>query len=258
MAGLAKRPQFRSKPRRGSAVDKSWEIGMGFLGLAAAAALAAAPASDAHAMELMAQLKAATGGAALDRPRAFRERGTMTRDGRQGSYETFGDLMGMRSSSSQSFGGASMRGGYDGHVSWHVGPDGAGKAVNDEAVLKGERLGTYMTVSGYLYPERFPASFSDLGRKQADGKSFDVVMVTPRDASSAELWLDAGTHRLARVKMADGPAVAEGEVGDWREVDGTWIGYALTIREAGHEVRLQLTDFQYVPAEEALFTSPVR
>lgn len=226
------------------------------LALIMAAAVAVQPESDAHALELMAELKAATGGAALDRPKAFRERGTMSRDGREGTYETFGDLMGMRSASSQSLGGATMRGGYDGHVAWKIGPDGQARMVDDETMLKAERLGTYMTVSGYLYPERFPASFRDLGRKQADGHDFDVVEATPQGAQSAELWLDSKTHRLARVKIQDGPAVAEGEVGDWREVDGTWVGYALTIREAGHEVRLKLTDFQYVPMEEALFQAP--
>jgi hypothetical protein len=180
----------------------------------------------------------------------------MTRDGNEGTYETFGDLMGMRSSSSQSFGPMTMRAGYDGHVAWKVGPDGTAQAASDEATLQGERLGTYMTVSGYLYPGRFPASFRDLGRKSADGQDFDVVAATPEGAQTAELWLDATTHRLARVKLQDGPATAEGEVGDWREVDGTWVGYALTIREAGHEVRLKLTDFQYVPLEEARFTAP--
>lgn len=229
---------------------------MTLLAFAAAAALAAGPVSDPHALELMAQLKAATGGAALDRPAAFRERGTMTRDGHEGTYETFGDLMGMRSASSQSFGPMSMRAGYDGHVAWKVGPDGTVKASSDEATLKDERIGTYMTVSGYLYPERFPASFRDLGPKEVDGRSFDVVAATPAGAGTAELWLDAHTHRLARVRIADGPAMAEGEVGDWREVDGTWIGYALTIREAGHEVKLKLSDFQYVPADEAMFAAP--
>jgi hypothetical protein len=41
----------------------------------------------------MAECKAAMGGPALDRPDAFRETGTMIRDSKAGTYETFGDLI---------------------------------------------------------------------------------------------------------------------------------------------------------------------
>jgi hypothetical protein len=226
----------------------------GMLGLILAAALATG--SDARALELMAELKAATGGAALDRPQAFRERGVMVRDGREGTYETFGDLVGMRSTSAQSFGEMSMRGGFDGHSAWHAGPDGKVQASTEEATLKGERLGTYLTVSGYLYPERFPASFHYVGHRDVDGRGYELVAVTPQMAETAELWLDAKSHRLARMKTTDGGVAVEGEVGDWREVDGTWVGHALTIRQGGHEVRLKLTEFRYVPREEARFEAP--
>jgi hypothetical protein len=228
---------------------------MVLLGMMAAAAVAAG-GSDPRALELMAQLKAATGGPALDRPQAFHERGVMTRDGHEGTYETFGDLVGFRTSSANTFAGRVRRGGFDGRASWSVGPDGTVKVATDEPTLKGERLGTYLTLSGYLYPDRFPASFRYLGHRDADGRGFEVVAATPEGGQTAELWLDGQTHRLARVKIADGEGAMDGEVGDWRQVDGTWVGYSLTIRQGGHEMRLQLTEFGYVPREETLFEAP--
>ncbi len=69
-------------------------------GLALAACLvaaqAASEASDSVALKLMAACKAASGGAALDRPAAFHEVGTIVRDGMSGTYEMYADLHALR------------------------------------------------------------------------------------------------------------------------------------------------------------------
>jgi hypothetical protein len=218
--------------------------------------IAAAPASDPKALRILAECQAATGGPALDRPDAFRETGTMTRDGKAGSYETFGDLRSLRSSSSQTFDGKTRRAGFDGQASWRVGADGAVNVAADDQTLRGERLGTYLTLSGYLYPKRFPATFRYIGRRVASGRAYDVVSATPEQADSVQLWIDAKTHRLAHLEASsDGQSIV-GDVSDYRLVAGTWVGFALRIVQGGHEVRLRLSSFSYIPRKEALFRGP--
>lgn len=222
----------------------------------AAAQIGAAPPSDPTALRIMAECKAATGGPALDRPEAFHETGTIIRDGKVGTYETFGDLRSLRSSSSQTFDGKTRRAGFDGQVSWQVGPDGAAKVSTDDPTLRGERFGTYLTLSGYLYPKRFPATFRYVGRRTASGRVYDVVSVTPEKADSVQLWVDARTHRVAHLEANSGGQSIVGDVTDYRRVAGTWVGYALRVVQGGHEVRLRLSSFKYVPRDEALFHRP--
>lgn len=222
----------------------------------AASQIAAAPASDPKALRIVAECKAAMGGPALDRPDAFRETGTMIRDGKTGAYETFGDLRSLRSSSSQTFDGKTRRAGFDGQASWQVGPDGAVKDATDEPTLRGERLGTYLTLSGYLYPMRFPATFRYIGRRDASGRVYDVVSATPEKADSVQLWIDAKTHRVAHLEAtSDGQSIV-GDVTEYRQVAGTWVGFALRVVQGGHEVRLRLSGFSYIPRDEALFRGP--
>ena len=222
----------------------------------AAAQIAAAPASDPKALRIMAECKAATGGPALDRPEAFHETGTITRDGKIGTYETFGDLGSLRSSSSQTFDGKTRRAGFDGRASWQVGPDGAVRVATDEPTLRSERLGTYLTLSGYLYPKRFPATFRYVGRRTASGRAYDIVSATPENADSVALWIDAKTHRVGHMEARTGGESVVGDVTDYRRVAGSWVGYALRVVQGGHEVRLRLAGFKYVPRDETLLRRP--
>jgi hypothetical protein len=230
------------------------------IGLAVAAIVMgagpASAASDARALELIAAAKQATGGANLDRPQMFHERGVMTRDGKQGAYETYGDLWTLRSHGTQTFDGKTSGGGFDGQVSWHSGPGGTVQTATDAPTLRGERLGTYLTLSGFFYPDRFPAELHDLGRQQRAGRSYDVVSVTPKDADSADLWFDAATHRLGHIEATAGGSSVAGDVGDYRLVDGTWVGFSLDMVDGGHSVRLRLESFVYEPKDEAKLAMP--
>ena len=164
--------------------------------LAIAAATADAQARPDKAMMLIQELKAASGGAALDRPDGFHESGTVTRDGKAGVYEYWGDLRMLRSTGSHTIAGKTSIGGFDGKQAWSVDPNGKVLIDATPKGVRGARLGTYISIGGFYYPDRFPASFAYKGRHRHGGAVYDVVSVTPKDADSAELWLDAKTHRL--------------------------------------------------------------
>lgn len=116
-------------------------------------------------------MKAASGGAALDRPPGFHEAGTVVRDGATGTYEIWADLHALRSTGTHSFGAKTGTSGFDGRRAWAVGPDGAVHVDTSPQGLAGARLGTYLTIFGFFYPDRFPAQFESRGLRKATASS---------------------------------------------------------------------------------------
>lgn len=219
-----------------------------------ASAQAAPDASDAAALKLMSQCKAASGGAALDRPAAFHETGTIVRDGQSGTYEMYADLHALRTAGIHTIEGKIGGGGYDGTRAWQFGPDGKVVIITDPAQLAEERFGAYLTIGGWFYPDRFPATFKYLGRKMAGSRSYDVVAVTPEGAMTGDLWLDTHNHRIARVTI-EGAAMT-GEILRRRVVDGTWIGFQNRQTEGPHKMLQTLATLQYVPLDPERFALP--
>ena len=207
---------------------------------------------------LIAQLKAASGGAALDAPAGFHEVGTVTRDGVSGTYEVWADLHTLRSTAAHTFGKNTSTSGFDGEKAWSVGPDGRVQEVTSPEGLASARLGTYLTVFGFFYPDRFPARFQSRGRKEADGGTYDVVTVTPAESSPADLWLDVRTHRLQRITGSDGQMTFEGVVKRYEVVDGIWIPFALSQTAGGHRVTQELTSVTFGPVAAEWFAPPAR
>jgi hypothetical protein len=233
------------------------------LELLTAAALAASGCAKPQnagdeAARLMAQLKAASGGAALDVPAGFHEVGSVDLDGVRGSYEVWADLHALRSVVQHTVGGRTRTSGFDGQKAWIVGPDGAVQIDTSPQGLASARLSTYLTIFGFFYPDRFPARFEYRGRREAEGAPHDVVTVTPAGSVPADLWLDARTHRLQRVSGSDGATTFQGVVKRYEVVDGIWIPFALSQTEGERHIAQDLTSvtFGRIPPER--FAPPVK
>jgi hypothetical protein len=213
--------------------------------------------SDAMGLRLMAECRAAGGGAALDRPAAFHETGTVIRDGHAGTYEMYADLHALRTVGVHTLDGKVGGGGFDGKTAWSIGPDGKAKAITDPEAVADARSGAYFTIGGYNWPDRFPAAFNALGVKRAGDKAYDVVRVTPQGATPADLWLDQRSHRIERLSIErNGVVVASGDILDYRPVDGTWIGFKNHQVEGEHHMTQTLATYDYVPLDPARFTPP--
>src|SRR5262245_8555130 len=75
--------------------------------------------------QLMAQMKAASGGARLDKLTTYHGTGTAVRDGRiDGQSEDWGEVRTMAFTTVETFGGVTTSGGFDGKAGWGRGPDG--------------------------------------------------------------------------------------------------------------------------------------
>jgi hypothetical protein len=147
-------------------------------------------------------------------------------------------------------------GGFDGKAAWSV--DAHGKVLIDSTPkgLSAARLGTYLSIGGYFYPDRFPAAFTYKGRRRHAGVRYDVVGVTPQGADTAELWLDAKTHRLARISVTADGVEGRGQILRYQVVDGTWIGFDITQTEGPHAQTQHLEHYVYGPVDAARFSPP--
>lgn len=226
--------------------------------VATVAACAITPNAEQEGARLMTLMKVASGGAALDGPTGFHEIGTALRDGMPATYETWGDLRSLKSASKQSIGGMTMSSGFDGKVSWSVGPDGAPRLDVSAEGLMSARLGTYLTIGGYFYPDRFPASFVYSGAQMANGQTYDVVTVTPVGSVFVDLWLDRESHLLKRISGMDGATPFSGNVTRYEKVDGAMIGYELQQKQGEHTLALTLTGYKFETVAPERFAPPVQ
>jgi hypothetical protein len=221
-----------------------------------AASCAKPPSAADEGARLMALMKAATGGAALDAPAGFHEVGTVVRDGVAGTYEVWGDLHALRSTATHTLDKKTSTGGFDGQSAWAVGPDGAVHTDTSPKGLADARLGTYLTIAGFFYPDRFPARFESRGRKEAGGASYDVVTVTPANSIPADLWLDLQTHLLQRITGMDGTTPFAGVVERYEVRDGIQVGMALSHTEGEHRMKQEITSMTYGPVPAERFAPP--
>jgi hypothetical protein len=220
------------------------------------AGCATAPDPAAKGAQLMAQMKAASGGAKLDSVTTYHSSGTHVRDGRiNGVFESWGDYRTMAYAVVETFDGVTTSGGFDGKVGWNAGPDGVARVSPTPQAIASAKLNAYLNSQAYFWPERFPAKFEYQGKQEADGNAYDVVAVTPEGDQTINLWLDPKTHRLARLTGSNGRTNFTGVVETERNVDGVWImATVLQTMVAGTETHTETGNvasfaFEPVPPE---------
>ena len=186
--------------------------------LATAAGCATAePDPATQATKLMAQAKVAAGGPRLDRVTTYYSSGTRVRDGKiNGVYQEWGDYRTMAFTNVETFAGVTSTGGFDGKTGWHLGPDGKTVIISGRS----GSLDGYLDVQGYFFPDRFPAQFTYAGVREADGKRYDVVTVTPAGVIPIDLWFEPRTHRLERLTGKLGPVTVQGDFIQYQTIDG--------------------------------------
>ena len=217
----------------------------------AQAATASVPADPAGA--LLSRMRAACGGAAWDRVQGWRESGRLEAPGRPSlHYEVIRDMRTLKNVYINHL-GARVLGvtGYDGVKLWRLGREAKIETTDDPAVLRKRRRHAYLGSFGYFFPDRFAATFSVRGSQTVEGRSYDVLRVTPADAEGADLWIDRETSRVARI-------VVEGEMAvpsDYRTFDGVCAPTKVrqTDGTAANEVTLYLETVRTGPVQATAF-----
>ncbi len=226
---------------------------------ALAAPALAEPAAAPTAESLLAQSKEASGGAAWDRVLTLHLRAKLTTSGLAGTAESFDDLARGRTLDRFALGPMSGAQGFDGRRVWSM--DQSGQAREEEG---GEaRLAAindaYRRRLAYWYPERAKARFELRGERSEQGRSFQVLSITPEGGRPFELWLDGATSLIDRVVEKMALETRTTFFSDYRDVQGVKLAFKLrsTNGEAKYDQLLELESAQLgEPTPDELFAMP--
>ena len=130
------------------------------------------------------------------------------------------------------------------------------KRLTAPDVVAEQRLAAYVTVTGYFFPDRFPARFEYAGRREARGIAYDVVTVTPEDAPSIDLWLDTESHRLQRLTGQNGDLSYESEIRRYDAVDGVSVPAEMVQTVGGQTIRHKVLTLEFTDVADARFAPP--
>lgn len=172
---------------------------------------------------LLAQSKAAMGGAAWDDVRSLRMQGIIEVGGLTGSIGSLRDLADGRWSGSAEVGPIKQSSGFDGKATWRMGD-------NNELTLHkpptaSDVTDIYQKAYAWWYPKRWPAKIERVGRETSQGTVFDVLRITPQGGVSFDMWINARTHFIDRfVEVVQGAATTV-LLGDYRDVRGVELAF---------------------------------
>jgi hypothetical protein len=204
------------------------------------------------AEQVLTQARAASGGAAWSMLRGWHETGHLG----DIAYEAWFDPLryGMRVETRE---GAGKRAhGYNGQGDWQILPDGKSVDDNDPAGVAATRTDAFFGVAGYFHRARFDARGELLGVRQAEGRSFDVVLVKPWGGNARELWFDRRTHLLARMVDRSGPRPATQAFSDYRRVGPVMVAFRVVADGPGEPKDRRLDSVVFAPVDRALFSLP--
>jgi hypothetical protein len=167
---------------------------------------------------ILAEMKSACGGDAWDRVQGWHETGVVEVPGRPPmDHQVWHDMRSLKTAMVTRLDGQIVRhSGFNGATYWQVGRDGTVQAGADPNKLRSQLRDTYLSSAGWFFPKRFPAAIALAGTESSDGKSVDVLRITPEGAGSFDLWVDRDTHRIRRIVASNEFA----ELSDYRMFGG--------------------------------------
>jgi hypothetical protein len=216
-------------------------------------------AAEETASSVLARAKEASGGAAWDRVTAVHLKGRLTTSGLQGTAESFDDVRRGRYLERYELGPVSGADGFDGARVWSM--DQARQVREEEG---GEaRLAavneSYRRRLAYWYPDRGAAKLEYRGTREEQGRSFQVVTITPEGGRPFDLWMDAASGLVDRTVEKMAIETRTSFFSDHRRVQGVLLPFRIrtTNGDAKYDQLVELTEVQLdEPLADTLFAMP--
>ncbi len=212
--------------------------------------------TDPDAVAILAAAKEAAGGAAWDRlPPGWHETGEIRLPSGTATYDTWLDLAKPGMTMRQIVDGKTQAHGFDGGMAWRLAENGALTTVTPPDDLSEDRQGAYFSASGYFFPDRFPAETLFLGPTNANGQTYDVVLVTPAGAKPLELWIDHTSHMIARFVDRNDTAPVAATLSDYRQVRGVTVPFHVVQSDGDpqHTLVGQVSKVDFGPVDPTVF-----
>jgi len=187
-----------------------------------------APRPDPQA--LLAAAKAASGGAAWDALRTQHSVVKLGAAGLEGTAERWSDIENGRALLRFSIGPITGALGNDGKVVWTQDGTDEPKIETSSTALELAANAAYRDRLAFWFPDRVPARIEYKERAQADGRAYDVLLITPKGGRAFEFWLDPQTKLIERLVENEGEATRTEVYSDRREVQGVRIPFKVLTR----------------------------
>ena len=165
--------------------------------LVLAGGTSAAP-SSADPAALLALSKQASGGTAWNAVLSLFLQSQTAAGGLTGTEEEWDDVQTGRWKTLSQRPPEARANGFDGVSVWTQAPGGYSYVLGDEDARQGAVNQTYQTCRAFWFPDRFPATLASAGSVQENGRSYDIIEVTPQAGRPFRIWIDQATHLLNR------------------------------------------------------------
>lgn len=190
------------------------------------ASLLCRPASAQNtAADVLAAMKAASGGAAWDRVATLHTVSKITSGGLSGTQDEEDDVLTGRYLVSSVLGPTIQRDGYDGARVWSQDDSGQSRYVAAADDVGAAKSNAYRDSLSYWFPQRRAGTIIYLRQAGEGGRRFDVLQVTPDGGRPFQMWVDGGTHRLDRVVEPGAEETETTSFSDYRSVGGVVLPY---------------------------------
>jgi hypothetical protein len=218
---------------------------------------------------VLAEAKAASGGAAWDRLRTQHSNVTISTAGLSGTAERWSDIATGRSLIRYSIGPIDGAAGYDGKAPWSQESSGQAHVETAEDARELAVNAAYRDQFAFWYPERAPAHITYKERVTDDGADFDVIRIAPEGGRPFELWVNTQTKLFERLVERDTQGMRTEYYMDLHDVQGVKIPYrvratrgdprldeVVVVERLEYNVTLAAVSFALPPAPKPDFAFP--
>jgi hypothetical protein len=196
-------------------------------------------AGQADPVQVMAAVKAATGGAAWDRVRSLHTRATLLDGDRSGTVESWEDLLTGRLEAETSLPPRRSATGNDGVNVWEQPDTGVAYILRDADTVLGGADDLYLTARAFWYPDRQAGSMQSLGERAEKGRVFDLVSITPAGGRPVVIWVDHKTHLIERMVQQEAEELSVTHYADYRPVGGVQVPFKIMVGDADKPDRVE-------------------
>jgi hypothetical protein len=186
----------------------------------------AGAAADPQAAQVIAASGKALGVSSLRSVNTIRIDGAVSAAGLTGTATQYADIKTGQFAESTNLAPLVQLDGYDGRVTWNADGTHLVWTNGGDSEIASEINQAYLAALGLWQPQARGATVASLGKKTADGKTYDALRITPVGSKVPfELWFDSATHLPAKALFVNGFTTATTTFSDYRRVHGVMIPY---------------------------------
>jgi len=191
-----------------------------------------AEAQDHAAETILAAMRQASGGTAWDGVKALHYTMAVSVGGQQFRAEHWEDVATGRYRVREVLADHTAEDGFDGITPWRQGGSGIAYTLGDVDSALGAADEAFRVSRSWWFRDRHPATIALAGSRDENGRSFDILDITPQGGRPFEAWIDRKTHLLARTIEQQAEDRIVTDYSDYRPIRGLLLPFTLRSDDA--------------------------